>query len=179
MHLPDETRKGKLQPKSQLMVYLGVSAGSEHNYLFMRPNNALHTSAHAIFDEYLFPKCSGTQPHKPVSHAPRNPHKDTPNGHESDSEVIDNDVALPAPPCQPPVVQPPVRTPSPAPPVTPPPLPPAPVTPPRSHPPPIGPPPLRCGERECRAPFRPGNIYGECGQSSKQIREIEQESTWK
>jgi hypothetical protein len=179
MHLPDETRKGKLQPKSQLMVYLGVSAGSEHNYLFMRPNNALHTSAHAIFDEYLFPKCSGTQPHKPVSHAPRNPHKDTPNGHESDSEVIDDDVALPAPPCQPPVVQPPVRTPSPAPPVTPPPLPPAPVTPPRSHPPPIGPPPLRCGERECRAPFRPGNIYGECGQSSKQIREIEQESTWK
>jgi hypothetical protein len=28
VHLPDETRKGKLQPKSQLMVYLGVSAGS-------------------------------------------------------------------------------------------------------------------------------------------------------
>jgi hypothetical protein len=82
VHLPDETRKGKLQPKSQLMVYLGVSAGSEHNYLFMRPNNALHTSTHAIFDEHLFPKCSGARPHKPVSHAPRNPHKDTPNGHK-------------------------------------------------------------------------------------------------
>jgi hypothetical protein len=179
VHLPDETRKGKLQPKSQLMVYLGVSAGSEHNYLFMRPNNTLHTSAHDIFDEHLFPKCSGARPHKPVSHAPRIPHKDTPNGHESDPEVVDDDAALPAPPRQPPVVQPPVRTPSPTSPATPPPFSPAPVTPPRSHPPPIGPPPLRRGEWECCAPFRPGNIYGERGQPSKQVRDIERESTWK
>jgi hypothetical protein len=72
-----------------------------------------------------------------------------------------------------------VQTPSPAPPATPPPLPPALVTPPRSHPPPIGPPPLHCGEREHRAPFRPGNIYGEHGQPSKQVKEIKRESTWK
>jgi hypothetical protein len=144
VHLPDETWKGKLQPKLRLMVYLGVSARSEHNYLFMHPNNALHTSAHAIFDEHLFPKCSGAQPCKPVSHAPCNPHKDTPNRHESDPEVIYDDTVLPDPPHQqPPVVQPPVRTPSPAPPATLPPLSPALVTPPRSHPPPIGPPPLR------------------------------------
>ena len=32
VHLSDETHKGKLQPKSQLMVYLGTSAGNEHNY---------------------------------------------------------------------------------------------------------------------------------------------------
>jgi hypothetical protein len=144
----------------------------------MCPNNAPHTSAHAIFDEHLFPQCSGARPHKPVSHAPRNPHKDTPNGHESDLERIDDDAA-PAPPRQPPVVQPPVRTPWPAPPATPPPFLPTLVTPPRSHPPPIGPPPLRHGERECRAPFCPGNIYGERGQPSKQIKEIERESTWK
>jgi hypothetical protein len=77
------------------------------------------------------------------------------------------------------MVQPPVRTPSPAPPATPPPLSPAPVTPPRSHPPPIGPPPLRHGERKHHAPFCPGNIYGEHGQPSKQVKEIERESTWK
>jgi hypothetical protein len=179
VHLPDETRKGKLQPKSQLMVYLGVSAGSEHNYLFMHPNNALHTSAHAIFNKHLFSKCSGARPHKPVSHVPYNPHKHTPNRHESDLEVIDDDVVSQDPPRQPPVVQLPVRTPSPAPPATPPPLPPAPVTPPCSHPPPVGPPPLRRGEQEHRAPFRPGNIYGEHGQPSKQVKEIEHESTWK
>ena len=94
VHLPDETCKGKLQPKSQLMVYLGTSARNEHNYLFMRPHNALHTSAHAIFDEHLFPKCSGAWPHKLVSHAPRKPH--TINEHESDSEIVDDDVIPPA-----------------------------------------------------------------------------------
>ena len=88
MHLPDETCKGKLQPKSQLMVYLNVSAGSEHHYLFMRPNNLLHTSAHAIFDEHLFPMCSGARPHKPVSHAPHKPN--TMDEHKSDSEVFNN-----------------------------------------------------------------------------------------
>ena len=31
VHLPDETHKGKLQPKSQLMVYLSAGARSEHN----------------------------------------------------------------------------------------------------------------------------------------------------
>jgi hypothetical protein len=59
VHLPEETRKGTLQPKSQLMVYLGASAGSEHNYLFMRPNNMLHTSAHAIFNSTFFQSAQG------------------------------------------------------------------------------------------------------------------------
>jgi hypothetical protein len=59
VHLPDEIRKGKLQPKSQLMIYLGISAGSEHNYLFMRPNNVLYTSTHAIFDEHLSQSAQG------------------------------------------------------------------------------------------------------------------------
>jgi hypothetical protein len=155
--------QGKLQPKLQLMIYLGVSARSEHNYLFMCPNNTLHTSAHAIFNEHLFPKYSGAWPHKPVSYAPHKPHKDAPNRHESDLEVIDNDVALQDP-----------------------------LTdhnpwynhqceslrqyhhnaassfthsshPPCSHPPPIGPPPLRRGEWEHCAPFHLGNIYGEHG----------------
>jgi hypothetical protein len=98
VHIPDYIRKGKLQPKSQLMVYLGISARSEHNYLFMCPNNALHTSVHAIFDEHLFPQYSGARPDKPVSHAPHNPHKDTPIGHKSDPEVIDDDVVLQDPP---------------------------------------------------------------------------------
>ena len=92
--LPNETHKGKLQPKLQLMIYLGTSARNEHNYLIMQPNNSLHTSTHAIFDEHLFPKCSGAQPHKLVSHAPQKPH--TVNEHESDSEIVDDDATPPA-----------------------------------------------------------------------------------
>jgi len=74
VHLPADTHGGKLQPKSQLMIYLGTTSGNEHNYLFMRPNNALHTYAHAVFDENLFPRCPGARPHKPVS-GPVQPHQ--------------------------------------------------------------------------------------------------------
>jgi len=73
VHLPVDTHGGKLQPKSQLMIYLGTAPGNEHNYLFMHPNNVLHTYAHAVFDEPLFPRCSGAWPHKLVS-GPVQPH---------------------------------------------------------------------------------------------------------
>ena len=93
VYLPNETRKGKLQPKLQLMIYLGVSAGSKHNYLFMQTNNALYISAHAIFDEHLFPRCSGAWPHKPVSHPLQKPHdhtKDQSNHDDSDDSDMDD-----------------------------------------------------------------------------------------
>ena len=46
---------------------------------------------------------------------------------------------------------------------------------------PLGPPllPLRRSQRECHPPFHPGNIYGERGEPSKQVKDIEQESTWR
>ena len=59
VHLPADTCGGKLQPKLQLMIYLGTAPGNECNYLFMHPNNALHTYAHTVFDENLFPRCQG------------------------------------------------------------------------------------------------------------------------
>ena len=48
VHIPPETRKNKLAPKSELMIYLGVAPGG-HGNIFMRlPNNVVFTSAPAV-----------------------------------------------------------------------------------------------------------------------------------
>ena len=39
--------------------------------------------------------------------------------------------------------------------------------------------PSRHSQREHHPPFHPGNIYGECREPSKQVKEIEQELIWK
>ncbi|KIM62263.1 hypothetical protein SCLCIDRAFT_25188 [Scleroderma citrinum Foug A] len=44
-------RENKMAPKSELMTYIGVAPGNEHNFLFMRSTNAVFTAAHAVFDE--------------------------------------------------------------------------------------------------------------------------------
>ena len=55
--LPEEVRANKLNPKSELMTFLGYPQGTK-GYLFMRgPNNMLFTAVQALFDETLFPKC--------------------------------------------------------------------------------------------------------------------------
>ena len=51
------SRKNKLSPKSELMVYLGVGAGN-HNFKFMHlKNNVIFMAAQALFDKQMFPKC--------------------------------------------------------------------------------------------------------------------------
>ena len=55
--LPEEVCVNKLNPKSELMTFLGYPQGTK-NYLFMRgPNNVLFMAVQALFDETLFPKC--------------------------------------------------------------------------------------------------------------------------
>ena len=55
--LPEEVRVNKLNPKSELMTFLGYPQGTK-GYLFMRgPNNVLFTAVQALFNEALFPKC--------------------------------------------------------------------------------------------------------------------------
>ena len=55
--LPEEVRVNKLNPKSELMTFLGYPQGTK-GYLFMRgPNNVLFTAVQALFYETLFPKC--------------------------------------------------------------------------------------------------------------------------
>ena len=55
--LLEEVCVNKLNPKSELMTFLGYPQGTK-GYLFMRePNNVLFTAVQALFNETLFPKC--------------------------------------------------------------------------------------------------------------------------
>ena len=55
--LPEEVRTNKLNPKSELMTFIGYPQGTK-GWMFMRgPNNVIFTVAQALFDETLFPKC--------------------------------------------------------------------------------------------------------------------------
>ena len=57
VYLPATAQANKMAPKSELMTYIGVAPGNEHNFLFMRSTNAVLTATHAIFDECDFPCC--------------------------------------------------------------------------------------------------------------------------
>jgi len=57
VYLPALARANKMAPKSELMTYIGVAPGNEHNFLFMCSTNAVFTTAHAVFDEHHFPRC--------------------------------------------------------------------------------------------------------------------------
>ena len=62
--LLEEVCVNKLNPKSELMIFLGYPQGTK-GYLFMRgPNNVLFTAVQALFDETLSLKC-------PDMHHPR------------------------------------------------------------------------------------------------------------
>jgi hypothetical protein len=55
--LLEEVRHNKLNPKSELMTFIGYSQGIK-GYLFMRsPNNVLFTAIQALFDKTLYLKC--------------------------------------------------------------------------------------------------------------------------
>jgi len=59
--IPEEVRKNKLSPKSELMIFLGYR-GHHSNMIFMRsPNNVVFTAATALFDEHMFHKCDKTK----------------------------------------------------------------------------------------------------------------------
>ena len=102
--LPEDVQANKMAPKSELMVYIGVTPGNGSNFLFMRsPNNVLFISTHALFNEAHFPCCvkpTHTQPTAQVTPPP-----------------ADNDDYLPRSPAAHPPSPPPVppRTPSPRP----------------------------------------------------------------
>jgi len=52
-----EIRINKLAPKSKLMTYLGSHPGGKGWIFMRRPNNVIFSTAQAIFDESIFPKC--------------------------------------------------------------------------------------------------------------------------
>ena len=55
--LPEEVCANKLDPKLELMTFIGYPQGTK-GWMFMRgPNNVIFTAAQALFDETLFLKC--------------------------------------------------------------------------------------------------------------------------
>ena len=55
--LPEEVCTNKLNPKSELMIFIGYPQGTK-GWIFMRgPNNVIFTVVQALFDETLFPTC--------------------------------------------------------------------------------------------------------------------------
>ena len=106
VYLPATARANKMAPKLELMTYIGVAPGNEHNFLFMCSTNAVFTAAHAIFDEHHFPRCpknrckplenplGGVIP-KPSTNRPGN----TPEDIDSDNDM-DHDHGYTHPPVQ-------------------------------------------------------------------------------
>lgn len=57
--LPKQIRKTKLQPKAELMTFIGF--GQSGNYQFMRNNNSIFEASTVIFDEELYPRCKDSK----------------------------------------------------------------------------------------------------------------------
>jgi hypothetical protein len=83
--LPEEVCHNKLNPKSELMTFIGYPQGVER-YLFMRsPNNVLFTAVQALFNETLYPKC-------PDMHRPGyTPAPDPPVGKQGEYNIPPDD----------------------------------------------------------------------------------------
>ncbi|KAI9061363.1 hypothetical protein FKP32DRAFT_1576091 [Trametes sanguinea] len=160
------------------MVYIGVAPGG-HGFRFMRsPNNVIFTSAHALFDETMFPKCPANKRRR-TSRLDDEP-EDDPSDHESsipsgfDDDDDDDEPRRPPQHLPPkgqeqehddaPETPPQARTPSPPPRV--PEMPPTPKK------------PSRVPARERKVPVRPGNIYGEGKHPVQQFKEIEKQGEW-
>ena len=164
----------KMAPKSELMVYIGVAPGNESNFLFMRsPNNVLFTSAHVLFDEVCFPRCTKpthTQPTAQVTPpvtGEREPIRSPPPADNDDYRPRSPGVRPPSPPVPP-------HTPSPCLAM---PMPPAPHNQRPAAPPAIPPAPARPQHEHC-VPHQPGNVYGNDQHPVEQVKEIEHKLCW-
>jgi hypothetical protein len=79
--LPEEVHHNKLNPKSELMTFIGYPQGIK-GYLFMRsPNNVLFTAIQALFDETLYPKCLD------MCHPGYTPAPDQPDGEQGEYNI--------------------------------------------------------------------------------------------
>jgi hypothetical protein len=166
--IPEEKRKNKLEPRSELMLFVGYTSGGA-NYLFIRhtKNNAEFVSPTAIFEETYFPKCPQTDPRGYPRRAPSVPNDDDDDSRDADPPSapapfgFGGDPSKPLPPTPPRARSPSVPSSGPSRPRTPsrPPSPQRDAPPPRDPQP--GPSAPRRSGRQRRAPLRPGNVYGD------------------
>src|SRR6201984_1837554 len=173
VHIPKKIRNNALSPKSELMIYLGHTEGIKA-FTFMRTkNNTVFTSATALFDEDVYPKCpksrmrGTTRVDEPlIDQPPHDPYEDTTSDGEDDSiQPSSIKKEAPAPelervPEEPPeesVDEPSECAPSPPPPA----------------------PQPRRSQRNKRVPTHPGNVYGESRHPANIERDVRRTRTWK
>ena len=191
VHIPEEIRKNKLAPKSELMVYLGVAEGGI-GYKFMRsPNYVIFTSSHALFDEKHFPRCKTSKrtirqpddaPKNRQQELDRNPNPSQPPFGQDDDlfnpfppdkrKAGDGNWEVPpaAPPAPPPdFMQPPAQDEEQEEPAPPP-------TPPLEQVPEQQGPRRSARENKGVPPLRPGNVFGE---RRKPTDILQKERGWK
>ncbi|EKM74357.1 hypothetical protein AGABI1DRAFT_48146, partial [Agaricus bisporus var. burnettii JB137-S8] len=165
--IPEEKRSNKLEPCSELMLFVGYTSGGA-NYIFIRhtKNNAEFVSPTAIFEETYFPKCPQTDPRGYPRRAPSVPNDD------DDSQNADppsapapfgfgGDPKRPLPPTPPRARLPSVPSSGPSRPRT---L--SRLSSPQQEAPPLqvpqpGPSEPRRSGRQRRAPLRPSNVYSD------------------
>ena len=84
--LPEEVCHNKLNPKSELMTFIGYPQGTK-GYLFMRgQNNVLFTAIQALFDKTLYLKCPN------MCHLAYTPAPDLPVGKQGEYNIsLDDD----------------------------------------------------------------------------------------
>jgi hypothetical protein len=101
VYLPDEKRQNKLAPRSELMTYLGVHAGTK-GYMFMRPSGSVFIGTKALFDETLFPRC-GDKAAPPITDLGDFPPDEPEDHNHSDGTDGDDDNDLDRPSPDPPL----------------------------------------------------------------------------
>ncbi|KAJ3533172.1 hypothetical protein NM688_g7317 [Phlebia brevispora] len=88
VHIPADVLKDKLEPKSELMVYLG---NTSYGWKFMRSsNNIVFTLSQAIFNESVFLKCDPKHKHCVRDTPPIPPHDD--HSHHNSPDDDDDDL---------------------------------------------------------------------------------------
>ena len=179
--IPADVRKNKLQPKSEMMTYIG---NDEHGWIFMRaPNNVVFRSTNMRFVEDYFPKCPDNKGKVPQRPKEQQPPEDDDN--HSYGPADDNDDDAPpkrkarsrkSPPSQKTQGK---QDDGPADAPTRPQSPRAPLPETRDTPAP-GPsdPELRRGRRVRRPNIRPDNAYGDSRSPAEIIRDIEDLDRW-
>ena len=176
VHIPEDRRTNKLDPKSEQMIYIGHTEGIKA-YRFMRiKNNTVFTSTTALFDETVYPRCETlrvrgtTRVDEPVENQPpmeddQSPTQPIPSGFDDDmpthrppkqrqnrEDAPDRDGGSVAP--EEPEAQPP--------------------------PPPAPEPALpRRSVRLRKVPTRPDNVYGEDRHPTQITKDVERSSKWK
>ncbi len=97
VHIPGEVRKNKLQPRAEMMTYLGNAHGGIGFQFMRKPRNVIFISSNALFDELYFPACSTS---KRTIRPPQAPKRktDTPSDDQPDPQGDDDDYVHPPPP---------------------------------------------------------------------------------